>query len=185
MIQRIEANAQEWKVLPSAWKTIFAESLELEKSLQEQDMAHLSSIQELDCSNAEVKSLEPLRFIPQLERLYLGDTHVSNLWAIQTLNRLKELHAPFGPIKSLSILDGIQSLEILDISYPFKPYRNISPLSDMVNLRELYCNACGITSMHHFMALPHLEVLCLHFNPIPEAEIAAFEELMPNCKVLF
>ena len=185
MIQRIEAYAQEWKKIPAAWKTIFAESLELSHGLQEQDMINLHSIKELDCSNAEVKSLEPLQFIPQLERLYLGDKHVNNLWAIQTLKRLKELHAPFGPIKSLSLLNGMDSLEILDISYPFKPYRNITPLSDMVNLRELYCNACGITSMHHFMALPNLEVLCLHFNPIPEEEIAAFEELMPNCKVLF
>jgi Leucine-rich repeat (LRR) protein len=185
MIQRIEAYAQEWKQLSPAWKTIFAESLELKEELQEQHMLELSSIKELDCSNADVKSLEPLRHIPSLERLYLGDTHVNNLWAIQSLKNLKELHAPFGPIKSLTILEGMDQLEILDISYPFKPYRNISPLSDLVNIRELYCNACGITSMHHFVALPHLEVLCLHFNPIPEEEVAAFEELMPQCKVLF
>ena len=184
MISKLVTLNSWWSELDKNWKETLVNELELEDCFSLTDMEYVFLLNELDCSRTEISDLAPITLLSQLEKLDLSETSITDLSPLLKLPRLKELHITFSKNLDMITLGKLKNLEILDISYPQSELMNIHPISNLTNLREFYCNACEIDTVIHFMTLSKLEMLCGYFNQIPKAEIEAFRELMPNCKLL-
>lgn len=175
-----------WYDLSPEWHEIFENHLVLGTPLEEKYLEYLFTITELDLSDHKIESLHPLCALRQIEKLYINQTPIKDLTPLACLTNLRELHASFSQVADWRILSGFQSLEILDLSYMTSSPKHLTKaLGEMEQLKELYVNKCGITSLKDFVHLPSLEILSLNFNHIPKREVEAYIKSHKNCKVLY
>ncbi len=160
--------------------------LDLEKPLPKKYLELLFAITELDVSDNPIISLSPLCHLRQIEVLFINKSPVKDLRPLECLHNLRELHASYSQVADWRILGAFKSLEILDLSYMNSSPRHLTKaLGEMGQLKELYINRCGITTLKDFVHLPSLEVLSLHFNQIPKREVEAYKEAHADCQVLY
>lgn len=185
MVSKLITLQNWWETLDNNWQELIIDQLELKGCFSEKDIEFVLTLTELDCSRSAITDLAPIAVLTQLESLDISETKVSDLSPLLQLPNLKKLHATFCGELNLSILEKMPQLEVLDISYPYEMCSRLPDLSLMENLRELYCNACGLTTVVPFIGNSRVEVICAFFNPIPGEEVTAYRELAPRCKVLF
>ncbi|MDX1906882.1 MAG: hypothetical protein SF053_07585 [Bacteroidia bacterium] len=144
---------------------------------------HYDKITELDLSGYPVRSLEPLLQMRALEVVHISGTQVTDLSPLATLPRLQELHATFCKLNLMKGWEGLTGLRVLDISYPVDPPADLTWVPQL-HLHEFYCNACELSSPEILMQLGRLEVLSLHFNPIPKHKLIQLARALPQCHIL-
>ena len=78
----------------------------------------------------------------------------------------------------------IPKLEVLDVSYTYidSPFQEM--ISSLTNLRELYCNSCGLKSILGVTKMENLSILSAYFNNIPEHEWGIVREYAPASQIL-
>ncbi|MEZ4777474.1 MAG: leucine-rich repeat domain-containing protein [Bacteroidia bacterium] len=185
MVSKLITLQNWWEALDDDWQELIIDQLELNGCFSEADIEFVLTLTELDCSRSAITDLAPIAALTQLESLDISETRISDLSPLLHLPKLKELHATFCGELNLSVLEQMPQLEVLDISYPQEMCSRLPDLSLMENLRELYCNACGLATVVPFIGNNRVEVICAFFNPIPGAEISAYREMTPGCKILF
>ncbi len=173
-----------WDLLSDEWKAVLAENLDLEGFFNENDIDYILTLTELDCSNSAITDLYPLYFMPQLEHLDISDTAIWNFAPIASLKNLKTLSATFCHIENTDIFSDLQSLELLDISYPKSHKVDLEGVSYLHNLKELYTNGCAIESLECLYKLPQLKTLSVFFNHLNDTEINSYKRFNPSCWVL-
>ncbi|MDX2247480.1 MAG: leucine-rich repeat domain-containing protein [Bacteroidia bacterium] len=185
MVSKLITLHNWWETLDNDWRELIIDQLELNGCFAEADIEFVLTITELDCSGSSITDLAPVTQLTHLKSLDISNTPVTDLSPLVHLPYLRELHASFCGELDLSVLEQMPQLEVLDISYPQDLEIKLPDLSLLDNLRELYCNACGVRSVVPFIGNSRIEVICAFFNPIPKVEITAYREMMPGCKVLF
>ncbi|MEZ4827278.1 MAG: hypothetical protein R3C61_13520 [Bacteroidia bacterium] len=184
MVSKLISLRNWWESLDDNWQELIMDQLELNGCFSEADIEFVLTLTELDCSGTAITDLAPVAALTQLQSIDISRTKVSDLTPLLQLPHLRELHASFCTSFDLSVLERMPQLEILDISYPRALAARLPDLSFMANLRELYCNACGQTSVIPFITASRLEVVCAFFNPISREEVDAYREITPGSRLL-
>ena len=175
---------EQWDWIGEDWKNIIARNLGLTGQFTRRDLDYILTLEELDCYEGNFDSLAPLHLMPQLKRLEIRDLELYDYTPISSLYKLNVLSAVFCSLSETEVLSGLSQLEVLDLSYPLSEKMDLSGLTNLTELRELYCNACYGISLYDIIHLPNLEVLSLYFSPIDEAELSMFRQIHPNCHIL-
>ena len=96
------------------------------------------------------------------------------------LPNLKEFHAVYSNFSNTRLLTHMKHLEVLDLSYTKAEHVDLSGLSQLFHLKELYCNGCYITSLKDIYPLAGLDVLSIFFNKIDAEEVRIFQKIYPD-----
>lgn len=184
MIRNTTKERQLWNGLGETWKAVLADHLELSGCFEQQDLAYLQTIKDLDVCGHPIADLGPCQHMPMLESIDISETLVQDVSPLKGLPRLKFLDASFCIGLDLESLEGLTQLEVLDISYPKHAHQNLGALSKLSGLQELYCNSCELDDLSLLPTSGQLEVLCLFFNPLDREAVRAFEREHPACRVL-
>ncbi|KAG7402071.1 hypothetical protein PHYBOEH_007285 [Phytophthora boehmeriae] len=148
---------------------------------------------------------EDLLFFTNLARLDMSDNevwmHDIAQWPNMMLNILIGLQAPlapFGCLPALAELDfqcnaldevtlgnGFQSLEVLNLSFNCLGSKGVEELSNLLRIRELYLGNNRIRSLPPIMdRFSRLETLSLESNNISGQEVFSFLTIMPRLRNL-
>lgn len=177
--------AKWWQELIPAWQQLLAEHLGIFRPLDERDRTALYGLTEIDAAGSYITNLDALVMLPNLRSLDISDTPLRSLDGLHVLTHLQEL--TYNNAISLDMVEicRLESLQLLDISYPAQPVGDcLSLLEGMNSLRELYCMACNLPNVVPFLGMDSLKVLAITLNPIPLQEIRALSELLPECRIM-
>jgi len=75
-----------------------------------------STVTGVDLADVDVKNLEPLTYLPELEAIDLQGSRVANFQALSIIPKLRKLELQNSSIQSLSELGRLEKLETLIIS---------------------------------------------------------------------
>lgn len=173
-----------WRNFNKAWQGVIKDQL-AEEDLDGEKIENIQFLSELDFQGHNIKSIEPVKYLPQIEGLHMSQTEVRDVTPLRFLHNLKTLNAAYSVITDWRILEHVHQLEVLDISFPrFSRKLQLPRFDRMPNLRELYINGCNLRELSSLGNLQNLEVLSLNFNRIREEELSSFSMRNEQCKII-
>ncbi len=174
-----------WSQLPGAWVKVFRKMVSMDEVPTKEQLQTVANLAVVNISgNTEIATLDPLRDLMSLKKLYAANTNINDL----------------EPVKNL--LD----LQLLEVSSTPLTGTALEPLKGLVNLSELYFNNTNITALPHgnFDALQVLNMENTHVSSleplvaagsiktvycdnteVSEAEAVAFAGTHPQTLVVF
>ncbi|MCF8366667.1 MAG: hypothetical protein K9H16_12840 [Bacteroidales bacterium] len=151
-----------WSQLDPAWKDIFALNVKLVKNPSKEELHQIIKIKTLNIAGKnQIKSLNPLRNLPQLKELNCQGTGIDNLEALDVLSDLIELN--------------FSDTKVFDIR----------PLEKLTKLQKLTFDHTSVGSILPIMELGELKYIYCDNSPVPEDEIIAFMAANPECLVVY
>lgn len=173
-----------WRNFNKIWQGVLAYNFR-EEDLASEEIENIQFLSELDFKGQKVKSIEPVKFLPQIVGLHMSRTEVKDPSPLRFLPNLKTLNASYSVITDWRVLEHCPELEVLDISFPrFSRKLKLPRFDRMSNLRELYINGCDLRQLKSLGNLQNLEVLSLNFNKIRKEELSDFSIRNDRCKVI-
>lgn len=173
-----------WEDLDNVWKQIFRKYETLNEIPTTEQLHELPKIKILDISNqSEIKTLDPLRKLIQLEKLVCKNTKISDLTPIRDLVDLKYLDASYTNISNLLPIQNLKKLEYIFLSNSL--INDIIHLKNLNDLKELYLDNTDISSLEPISLLSQLQKVYADKTKIDLIEIRKFRIRQPNCLVVF
>jgi hypothetical protein len=172
----------------AAWWRQFDRVVGIEANYRElQDVSRLPSLKYLSCYGRAEGDITPLSDLVQLEALDLGDfwsTRASDelLKELAGLRRLRMLSLRgnkwIGPT-SLTHLNRIRNLEVLDLSDTAVDDSAAAPLASLINLKHLRLNYTPVSNdgLQHIAGLKKLETLDLQYVSLSDEGMIHFRDL--------
>lgn len=147
-----------WQEMDAEWKTYFREKLKLPEYPTTYEIERVNGFQELDISNKQFKTLEPLKRMHHLRKLICVNTPVNNLDAISEIRNLEILDISKTQIKNLKGIEKLVNLyefkcvglklesieplakltNLVELDFSENEVEDISPVKDLINLKELH-----------------------------------------------
>lgn len=127
--------------------------------------AEARTLQELECEDGGISSLEGLQSFTSLGYLDVWNGHITSLEPIQNLTTLQVLLVDGNDIADISPLARLRNLKALDIGY--NPVEDLSVLFTL-NLQGLGLSGLGIQDISALKNLPKLTLLDLSDNAISD-----------------
>lgn len=134
-------------------------------------LTDLESVVILDISARDISELNDLRYMKNLETLYIGDNRITDLSPISELTGLVELEIGRNPIDDISALLKLKKLAMLGIS---NNSLDLSPLASMKSLRVLDLHAIEIQNIDALANLSDLECLSMYWCNINQTGFLAY-----------
>lgn len=109
----------------------------------DEDAANLVYCEDMICvdlGHMSIHHVEWLKGMPKLKYLILAHTQIANLNGIENCKELVFLEVDWSPVKDLSAVKGCTALEDINIG---NTYADITPLTEMPWLRNVYCVGRG------------------------------------------
>lgn len=173
-----------WGNFNKTWQGVIKDHLR-EENLGIEKIENIQFLSELDFHGYTIKSLESLKYLPQIEDLYMSQTEVKDPAPLRFLPNLRTLNACYSVITDWRILEHASQLEVLDISFPrFSRKLQLPRFDRMPKLRELYINGCSIRDLKSLGNIQQLDVLSLNFNHIKKEELSNFSVRNEMCKII-
>ena len=173
-----------WNNFNDTWQRVLKDNLG-EEHINCDQVENVQFLSELDFQKYNVRSLQPLLFLPQIEALFMSQTEIRDPRPLMYVPNLKELHASYSVINDWRVLEYLPNLEILDLSFPRFQRKLLLPRFDKLpNLRELYINGCNIQNLDSFQSLESLEKLSLNFTTIRKEDISKFGIKHRDCLIV-
>ncbi|KAL7999292.1 putative X-ray radiation resistance-associated protein [Plasmopara halstedii] len=184
VVPALESNKQQSRVL----KTMRSKCEDLPRTLDGLLLLKLCRVEfpdevvEAMISDMHITDVvaEDLLSFTKLTRLDMSDNKTS-LEPFGCLPALVELDIQCNAIKEVTIENGFQNLEVLNLSYNCLRSKDVQVISKMQRIRELYLGSNQICSvppmMDHFS---RLEILSLESNNISGQEIFSMLSIMPR-----
>jgi len=138
---------------------------------------------ELELARTRVTNLAPLKAMTSLRKLGLNQTRVADLAPLARLQALEELYAAQTSISSLAPLAELPALTVLDVNKT--AVADVKALARAGRLRDLNLAQTRVRSLRPIRGLRSLAFLDLSTGALPEAEVAAFTQALPDCKINF
>ncbi len=140
-----------------------------------EDLQWFQNLERVDLSWCGVQTLNGVEKLTGLKYLSVSNNDISDIEPIQNLTSLKEFDCTYNPISDYSPLGGLSRLEVLRIGNNKSTHTDITALSNLNSLTDLYAAGCGIDDISVLKTLKKLEHLNLHRNRIDD--ISALAEL--------
>jgi len=184
MSLELSKNRSGWRNVGPIWEGVIKNNLR-EENLGTDVFQNVQFLQELDFQGAAIKTLEPLRYMPQLTNLYMSQVEVKDPRPLRFLSNLKRLEASCAIIYDWRVLEALPNLEVLDISFPrFGKRPKLPKLEKLPKLKELYVNGCQIKDLSKFGDVSHLEIISLNFSRVREKDISHFRIRNRHLRIL-
>lgn len=131
-------------------------------------LEQLSSLEELDLSSNQIKSLKPLGSLLQLRMLTLdGSRALETLNGLQGLSRLESLKVHCAELVEIDAVKDLKSLRHLDVSC--NKFSNLSPITNLNKLEKLIMDDNpNVTSIVPVANKTELEVITMYRVPISD-----------------
>ena len=127
-----------------------------------------AEVLELNISYSTITSLEPIKNLINLEKLYCFGNKIESLKPIKDLINLEKLHCFCNQIESLKPIEDLINLEEL---YCFhNKIHSLEPTKNLIKLKKLSCNCNLVTSLEPTKNLINLEYLNCSSNQIRSLE---------------
>ena len=118
------------------------------------------------CDQGPVKSLDDLKYFPNLQTLWITSNDIADLTPVSALSRLTFLSVCYGQVADVSPLSGLTSLE--EVYLYDNSIEDISPLSGLTRLTCLGLGVNSIRDISPLSGLTALEFLRIHSNAISD-----------------
>jgi len=151
-----------WLTLDPEWKALIRKKRNLEEYPREFDLEKATGVFEFDCSNSNLKNLEPLRKFSYLEKLNVSGNPISDPSAIFSISSLRELDLTKTQISSLDGIENLKNLQVLKVSN--LKLKSIEPLKNLVQMVELDCSNNEIEDLSPLGNLVNLKELNVGLN---------------------
>ena len=142
-----------------------------------------TEVLELDISYWYMKSLEPLKNLINLKKLYCSQNGIESLEPLKDLINLETLYCDSNQIRSLEPINNLINLKELDCHS--NKIQSLEPLKNLINLEKLYCCDNQIQSLELIKDLINLEELHCCINRIQSLEpiknLTNLEQLDCSC----
>ncbi|EGZ30611.1 hypothetical protein PHYSODRAFT_310464 [Phytophthora sojae] len=127
---------------------------------------------------------EDLLFFTNLTRLDMSDNEAP-LGPFGCLPALVELDFQCNALEEVSLNNGFQNLEVLNLAFNCLGSKDLEELSNLLRIRELYLGSNRIRSLPPIMdRFSRLETLSLDSNNISGQEVFSFLAIMPRLRNL-
>ncbi|OWZ16057.1 hypothetical protein PHMEG_00010201 [Phytophthora megakarya] len=127
---------------------------------------------------------EDLLFFTNLTRLDMSDNEAP-LDPFGCLPALVELDFQCNALEEITLSNGFQNLEVLNLSFNCLGSKDLEELSNLLRIRELYLGSNRIRSLPPIMdRFSRLETLSLESNNISGQEVFSFLAIMPRLRNL-
>ena len=160
-----------------------------QSEIQGSGLRHFPKLRNLDLTLCPIADLAPLLQMPDLERLWAGDTFVADLAPLAKLTRLHDLdlHGTAITDESIPALAGLTALRRLDLQGT-----NISdaaiatlerlPLLESLNLYRTKISNDGLARLSRLPALRHLDI---RYTRVTATGFDSFRTALPQARILF
>jgi len=159
---------------------------ELKKEIDDLTDDDYVKTKELNLSGLWIADISSLKYLPNLEKLFLGETQISNIRALKDLTNLKWLSLRQTQISDIGVLAGLTMLQDLNLfgtkvsdigvlsgltnlqvlSLAGTKVSDIGVLSSLTNLQELSISRTRVKDIHPIKELNKLQILYLHHTKI-------------------
>ncbi len=195
-----------WAGLPSEWKTIFLDALELTDPPGREGLHQVMNLEELSIeNNLVISDLEPLKMLSRLKVLQLSETRITGLDPLKGASRLETLVCRKSPLAEISSIAGLTSLKHLDVSSTHvsdysllalltgietinvsgTPIRNLKWVKSLSNLSQIELYNTGISSLSDLIGLPALKIVKCYNTKLNVKKVEKFKFAMPEVDVVF
>lgn len=157
MLRSPTSNRAWWNQLDGAWKRIFQRILGIGRQPYDREVENILRLQELDCGNTPIRSLDPLQKFMNLRKLECYKTQLRSLLPLQYLKTLQEVDCWSTQINDLMPLQDLTNLQRLSCNETL--IRSLDPLQNLVNLQRLSCTGTRIQHLDPLQHLVHLQSL--------------------------
>ena len=139
---------------------------------------------ELECAEATVTDLSPLKGLPNLKDLSLMYVKATDFSPLKELKSLKKLNLVAVETSDFSFLKEMKTLEELTLGSV--NINDLSPLADLQNLKVLYLGRTKVTDLTPLQGLKNLRKLEHEGNyDLPEDTIKELKKALPKLKVKY
>ena len=123
--------------------------------------ADLATIKSINLSTAKVHQIDPCIFpmMTSLKGCFLGAGEYDDLTPVQKLVGLLDLNLSLSQVKDLHAIEGLKSLDRLDLSHTLIGDTELKSVGSMVNLTELTLDEDQITDLTPIANLTKLTLL--------------------------
>ena len=132
--------------------------------------------------NSEIRSIEPLKYLSQVETLVLDGNSISDISPLFELNNLSHLNIIGNDVSSLI---GVEKLFLRELFIGFNLLKDISPLKNLRSLKMLGLKSNRISDISSLEMLTSCSMINLEGNPVDIIDIERLIGKLPGCKVRF
>ncbi len=138
-----------------------------------EDLQWFQNLERVELSGCGVQTLNGVEKLTYLKYLSVRNNDISDIKPIQNLTNLKEFDCAYNPINNYSPLGGLDRLEVLHIGDNASTHTDITAISNLNSLTDLYAAECGIDDISALKNLKKLEHLNLRRNQIDDISALA------------
>lgn len=138
-----------------------------------EDLQWFQNLERIELSGCGVQTLNGVEKLTHLKYLSVRNNDISDIEPIQNLTNLKEFDCAYNPINNYSPLGGLDRLEVLHIGGNANTHTDITAISNLNGLTDLYAAECGIDDISALKNLKKLEYLNLRCNQIDDISALA------------
>jgi Leucine-rich repeat (LRR) protein len=150
-----------WNGMSGEWKIAFGKYVKYTGLPNKDQLQQMANLTEMNVSNNQaINTLEPLKEVTNLKKLFCSSTSVSD----------------FSPLKDLI------DLQILEANST--KINNLRPLANLTNLEKISVENCALTTLQGIEKLNVLKILYCDKNTITLDQVDALNKVLPSCLVV-
>lgn len=173
-----------WKNMPAAWQAYFREQQTM-KSIPSREQLHtLANRTTVDISNRkDIQSLIPLQILVGLQELNCSNTSIASLEGLSESLDLQVLNCSHTKIDNLTPIQFLKSIRLLDVSHT--PISSLAPLSNLIRLEQINCDHSKVMDLMPLKSLTSLRHLYCDQTKVTSTQVGQFLQSSPDCLVIF
>ena len=148
------------------------------------DVSVLQDFPELERINISGSSVSDIRFIQNLTMikfLSLSRTKINKIVSLEKLTKLQRLSIVETSVKNISILKSLVNVTYLDVSKTL--VQDLSPLRDLTKLRGLNISHTSISDIGALKTLISLDEIIMENTNVSKKDVKELREALPDCRV--
>lgn len=146
-----------WKSLDLTWKRIFKRALDINHNPSDSELFEIFDLEEIDCSNSQIISLDPLKFLFKLRKLNCSNTNINQLDKISNLILIDELDISKTYVKSLKPISKFNQLWRLKCDH--SDLVSLNGVEGLSNLEYINCSDTNIKNIDELIDLPSIKLI--------------------------
>lgn len=159
--------------LDLTWKRIFKKHLDINHAPTEEEIVEILNLQQIDCSNSYIISLEPLQKLEKLVRLNTSNTKIVSLERIANCTLIDELDCSNTYIESLIPLENM--VNIWNLKCNNTKIKSLDGLESITNLEYIDCSNTDVSTLKPLLKLNKLKQIVYENTKVQSNDLVLYE----------
>lgn len=172
-----------WDNLIPEWQEVFRQNVGFTGRPTEEQLKQIVYLQELDCSNAQLATLNPLRQLKHLQVLDCSSTNILSLEPLNSMTSLLKLSCYNTHVSTLKPLRKLVNMRVLHCS--MTDIDRLDYLKGMSHLQELNCNSTYVKTLRPLKKLKKMSLLYCEDARLTDKTVRRFKRRHPECEVFY